>query len=70
MLDATPYEYDLTYTVHGAIPAFGLALVDNAVLDTLARRCGERGSASFLLVIAPLVVPGGTGSPVNPLAVL
>ena len=70
MLDAAPYEYDVTYTVHGAIHAFGMALVDNAVLEPLANLCAARGQHEFLLVVAPLVVEGGTGSPVNPLAVL
>jgi kynurenine formamidase len=70
MLDAAPYEYDVTYSVHGAIHAYGMALVDNVVLETLAEVCAERGQYEFLLVVAPLVVEGGTGSPVNPLAVL
>jgi kynurenine formamidase len=70
MLDAAPYEYDVTYTVHGAIHAYGMALVDNVVLETLADECASRGQYDFMLVVAPLVVIGGTGSPVNPLAVL
>ncbi len=70
MLDAAPYDYDVTYTVHGAITSYGMALVDNVVLDELADYCAERAAWEFLLVVAPLVVKGGTGSPVNPLAVL
>jgi len=70
MLDATPYEYDVTYTVHGAIHAYGMALVDNVVLEDLAQACRDRQQDDFLVVILPLVVEGGTGSPVNPIAVL
>jgi hypothetical protein len=70
MLDSTPHPYDVTYTVHGAIQAYGLALVDNAVLEPLADTCAERGQDDFLLIVSPLLVPGGTGSPVNPVAVL
>jgi kynurenine formamidase len=70
MLDATPYPYDVTYTVHGAIHAYGMALIDNAILEPLANECARRGQYEFLLVVSPLVVEGGTGSPVNPLAVL
>ena len=70
MLDSTPFPYDVTYTVHGAIPAYGLALIDNAVLEGLAQTCAERAQDDFLLVVIPLLVPGGTGSPVNPIAIL
>lgn len=70
MLDATPYDDDVPYAVHGAIHAFGLAIVDNAVLELLAEVCAERGSYEFMLVVSPLLVVGGTGSPVNPLAIV
>jgi kynurenine formamidase len=52
-----------------AIVAMGLHLLDNLDLEDLARACAEEGRAHFLLVIAPLVIEGGTGSPVNPIAV-
>ncbi|MSQ36101.1 MAG: cyclase family protein [Dehalococcoidia bacterium] len=51
-----------------AIPYLGMPLLDNADLDALAATCAELGRWEFLLVVAPLVVRGGTGSPVNPLA--
>jgi hypothetical protein len=35
----------------------------------VADTCARLGRWSFLLTIAPLKVPGGTGSPVNPVAV-
>ena len=53
-----------------AIPYLGLPLLDNAQLDELAQTCAELGRWEFMLTVAPLVVRGGTGSPVNPIAVL
>ncbi len=52
-----------------AIPYMGMPLLDNADLDALAATCEELGRWEFLLVVAPLAVRGGTGSPVNPIAV-
>jgi hypothetical protein len=46
-----------------------VALLDNALLEPLADACKEEGRDEFMLVIAPLRVIGGTGSPANPLAV-
>jgi len=68
MLDAVPNDYGLYRTVHYAIWAFGVALVDNALLEPLANACAEEGRSTFMLTIAPLRVAGGTGSPVNPIA--
>jgi kynurenine formamidase len=51
-----------------AIPHMGLPLLDNANFEQLSEVCAETGRYEFLLVIAPLVVIGGTGSPVNPIA--
>jgi hypothetical protein len=53
-----------------AIPYMGLPLLDNAHFDELAAVCAELGRWEFLFVVSPLVIPGGTGSPVNPLAIL
>ncbi len=52
-----------------AIPYMGMPLLDNADLEDLAAACVELGRWEFQLVIAPLVVVGGTGSPVKPIAV-
>lgn len=51
-----------------AIPYLGMPLLDNADLDALAATCAELGRWEFMLTVAPLVVRGGTGSPVNPIA--
>lgn len=56
--------------IHSMLPYVGLALLDNADFDALAAACAGVSRWEFLLVIAPLVVLGGTGSPVNPIAVL
>jgi kynurenine formamidase len=68
MMDLTPSGYDVAWSVHAAIFAYGVALVDNALLEPLARACVEEGRSEFMLVVAPLRVVGGTGSPANPLA--
>jgi kynurenine formamidase len=52
-----------------AIVAMGLHLLDNLALDPLAAACDQEGRAAFLLTVAPLVLPRGTASPVNPIAV-
>jgi kynurenine formamidase len=49
--------------------AMGVPLLDNLALAELAAACAERRRYEFLLVVAPLRVEGGTGSPVNPIAV-
>jgi hypothetical protein len=71
MMDATPIGYEeLAWAVHAAIWAYGLALVDNALLEPLAFACRELDTSEFMLMVAPLRVEGGTGSPVNPIAIL
>ena len=53
-----------------AINAMGLHLLDYLQFDDLLPLCKAAGRWSFLCVIAPLRLPGGTGSPVNPIAIL
>ncbi len=69
MMDASPNEYGLAWSVHGVIFAYGVALLDNSLLEPLANACAEEGRYEFMLTINPLNVVGGTGSPVNPIAV-
>lgn len=47
----------------------GMPLVDNCDLEEIARFCTDRGRNQFFCVLAPLRVAGGTGSPLNPIAV-
>lgn len=70
MMDLTPNQYELPWAVHAAIWAFGVALVDNALLEPLARQCAREDRCTFQLMLAPLRIVGGTGSPVNPIALL
>jgi kynurenine formamidase len=70
MMDARPNEYGVFHGPHVAIYNQGLALVDNAFLQPLADACAERDQCEFLLVVAPLVLRGGTGCAVNPIAIL
>jgi kynurenine formamidase len=53
-----------------AVQALGLPLVDYLQLEELLPLCEQHDRWSFLCVVAPLRVPGATGSPVNPIAVL
>ncbi|MER6997166.1 cyclase family protein [Streptomyces sp. NPDC000410] len=53
-----------------AIAAMGVPLLDNLDLEALSAACAEADRYAFMLVVTPLNIPGGTGSPVNPVAVL
>lgn len=76
MMDARPSGYEvfdaagMGLSVHVlAIVQMGLPLLDNARLEPLAEACAEEGRYEFLLTLNPLNVRGGTGSPVNPVAI-
>ena len=69
MLDHLPIGYNVPWAVHACLFAYGVALLDNALLEPLAKACVEEGRDEFMLVVAPLRVVGGTGSPANPIAV-
>jgi kynurenine formamidase len=49
--------------------AMGVHLLDNLALGALADACARHGRWEFLFTVAPLRIAGGTGSPVNPIAV-
>ena len=70
MMDFTPNGYNVPWSVHGSIFAYGIGLLDNALLQPLAEACAEEGRYEFMLTVNPLRVVGGTGSPVNPVALL
>ena len=69
MLDVIPMHYGPEINVHTAISAFGVVLLDNALLEPLSIACEEENKYEFMITINPLVIPGGTGSPVNPIAI-
>lgn len=70
--DAFPSPYaGLSTPVHVVgIVGMGLWLLDNAYLEDLAAATAAAGRWEFLFTLAPLKLKRGTGSPVNPLAVL
>jgi kynurenine formamidase len=51
------------------IGSMGLACADSLQLEDLAKACEEEGRWDFLVIVAPLRLPGGTGCLVNPIAV-
>ncbi|MFI5639644.1 cyclase family protein [Streptomyces goshikiensis] len=53
-----------------AVAAMGVPLLDNLDLEALSAACAGAGRYEFMIVVSPLNVPGGTGSPVNPVAIL
>jgi kynurenine formamidase len=70
--DTAPSAVDgVAFPVHVlAINAMGLHLLDYLQFDDLVPVCEAAGRWSFLCVIAPLRLPGATGSPVNPIAIV
>ena len=52
-----------------ALTMLGVHLMDRSDFDDLAAAAAERNRWEFMLTIAPLPIPRGTGSPVNPIAV-
>jgi kynurenine formamidase len=67
--DIQPHGYAFGSPIHTVgIWSLGLWLLDNCALDDLAAACLRHQRWEFLLSIAPLTLQGGTGSPVNPLA--
>jgi kynurenine formamidase len=69
--DARPSPVDDIHSpIHAlALPGLGIPLLDNLQLEPLAKACEKNGRWEFLMIIAPLNIPGGTGSPVNPIAI-
>jgi kynurenine formamidase len=53
-----------------AVNALGVHLLDYLQFGELVPACEQAGRWSFLCVVAPLRLHGGTGSPVNPIAIL
>ena len=70
--EAIPPAYPdaLGATVHVyALNSMGMPLIDNCDLEQLSAVCAELGRWEFQFVITPLRVVGGSGSPLNPVAV-
>jgi kynurenine formamidase len=59
------------FPIHAlALNAMGLHLLDYLQFEDLVAACERTGRWEFLFVGAPLRVVGGTGSPLNPIAIL
>jgi kynurenine formamidase len=69
-LDVLPSQVeDFPMPVHWTVVVYlGMPILDNCNLEDVAEAAAARKRWAFLLTVAPLVVEGGTGSPVNPLA--
>ena len=52
-----------------ALTMLGIHLIDRSDLRALANMAVDQGRWEFMLTIAPLPIPNGTGSPVNPIAI-
>jgi kynurenine formamidase len=60
----------VAYPIHALqIGAMGMACADSLQFEELVKVCEEEARWEFLVVAAPLRVPGGTGSLFNPLAI-
>lgn len=66
-VEVLPFPIGTVFPVHQRlIRDFGIPLLEGLVLDGLA----ATGRFEFLFAASPLPVVGGTGSPINPMAVL
>jgi len=66
-------QYVAPALLRGAVHDFallylGIHLFDNCDLEALADAAAARKRWDFLFTAAPLAIPGGTGSPINPIA--
>ncbi|WP_262690050.1 cyclase family protein [Kordiimonas aestuarii] len=69
--DAIPSGVEgLDHPVHMLVlHALGMPILDNLDLSRLSQVAADKNRWEFMMVITPLAVPGGTGSPVNALAI-
>ncbi len=52
-----------------ALTILGIHLIDRGDFEALSEAAAARNRWEFMLMLAPLPIPNGTGSPVNPIAV-
>ncbi len=69
--DVLPSGIDgVTQPIHlFTIVTVGMLLFDDLDLEAVADVAVQQGRWEFMLVAAPLAVPGGTGAPLNPVAI-
>jgi kynurenine formamidase len=70
--DTTPSTTEgIDFPIHAlTLNAIGIHLLDYLQFEDLVAACEREGRWEFLFVAAPLRVVGGTGSPLNPIAIL
>jgi kynurenine formamidase len=70
-IEKLPYPSEsFTSAVHMIVLAsMGLPILDWPALTELARTCERLNRWDYLLTTAPLRLPGGTSSPINPLCI-
>jgi kynurenine formamidase len=60
----------ITYPIHPLqVVAMGMLVSDSLQFEDLVAACEEEGRYEFMVVGLPLRLPGGTGSPWNPIAI-
>ena len=65
-----PVVEDQTTPLHTILIAgLGMPIIDDFDPEALAEMCARLHRWEFMLVVAPLRVPNGTGGPVNPIAI-
>ena len=52
-----------------ALTILGIILVDRADFEALSQTAAAHNRWEFMMTIAPMPIPKGTGSPVNPIAI-
>jgi kynurenine formamidase len=69
--EAVPSTVDgMPYPIHPLqIVSMGMLASDSLQFEELATACNEEGRWEFMVVGLPLRLPGGTGSPWNPIAI-
>jgi kynurenine formamidase len=69
--DVFPSKVDwVNNPIHGlVIVALGTPIFDNCDLEELSATANRLHRWDFMLTAAPMRIPGGTGSPLNPLAI-
>jgi kynurenine formamidase len=67
--DVSEVEGTILPLHHYTLVALGANILDNAELTELSETAARLKRWQFLFVTAPVATPGGTGSPVNPLAI-
>jgi kynurenine formamidase len=61
---------EIQYPIHPLqVTAMGMVVADSLQFEELAEICQEEGRWEFMVVISPLRLPKGTGSPFNPIAI-